>query len=125
MEDAGQAATECDVLVCKSVIGAGFSVYRRHIPSILDHQEEQQFIQRLRVKLDDTLREGVSRNCFMFVEKGHGNGMSEYFAAIELGPGLRLFRALASTEQSCTLELAFQFPKLVTNLIELKFPEKK
>ena len=243
VEDAGQAATECDVLVCTSVIGAGFSV-SRHFPSfhaflfnnILDHHEEQQFIQRLRVKLDDTLREGVSRNSFMFVEKGHGNGlptninvlrqdldrvrvlmtsdasfvpisavsvmqntqaqieteravsrakhdtlwiewglsvespfakfpegsedekkqwtsmkvafmqrnakkrldvadmlrqeyeeigMSEYFAAIELGPGLRLFRALASTEQILTLEKAFQFPNLATKLIELKFLDKK
>jgi hypothetical protein len=244
VHDAGVAAAECDVLVCTSVIGAGFSV-SRHFPSfhaflfnnILDHQEEQQFIQRLRVKLDDVLRDGVSRDSYMFVEKGHGNahtshvnvirqdfnkvrllmtsdemssvsisgvsvmkntqaqveveravtrskhdtlwiewglsvespfekfpdgseedkklwvemkkefmkrnskkrldiadmiraeydemGLSEFLAAIEIGGGLTLFRALASEEQIKTLENGFSSRELATRLIDCKFTDKK
>jgi hypothetical protein len=81
-------ATETDVIVCTSVVGAGVSV-SVHFHSfhaflfnrILTHNEEQQFIRRLRFQLDH-IPEGANRQSYLMVEKGHGQ-VSEYRKVVQ------------------------------------------
>lgn len=76
--DPNACAKEADVVVCTSVVGAGFSI-THHFGSfhafldlnILTHTEETQFIQRLRFVMDE-LRPDAERQCYMYMAKGRG-----------------------------------------------------
>ena len=76
--DPNVCASEADVVICTSVIGAGFSI-SRHFGSfhafltlnILTHTEETQFVQRLRFVMDE-MRSDMSRQSYIYVEKGRG-----------------------------------------------------
>jgi hypothetical protein len=82
-----EVAAEADVMVCTSVVGAGFSI-NTHFQAffaflfnrILQHNEEQQFIRRLRFLLDD-IPEDAQRDSILFVEKGSGSQL-EYGAVL-------------------------------------------
>jgi hypothetical protein len=73
------AALDADVIVCTSVIGAGFSI-NRHFESfhafcccdILTFQEETQFIQRLRFLLQDVPAAAI-RQSYLYVQQGRGS----------------------------------------------------
>jgi len=77
-KDPNRCAKEADVIVCTSVIGAGFSV-SHHFGSfhaflslnILTHTDETQFVQRLRYVMDE-LRDDAERQSYIYVEKGFG-----------------------------------------------------
>ena len=71
-------ADQADIIVCTSVVGAGFSISRRFhsfhaflFTDILCHLEERQFICRLRFVLE-TVKPDQVRESTIFVEKGKG-----------------------------------------------------
>ena len=76
--DPNASSKEADVVVCTSVVGAGFSI-THHFGSfhafldlnILTHTEETQFVQRLRFVMDE-LRPDSKRQSYIFVAKGRG-----------------------------------------------------
>ena len=81
-------AHEADVIVCTSVIGAGFSISTHFqnfhallFNNILPHNEARQFIQHLRYVLDN-LPENAQRQSYLFVEKGCGTKM-EYTRVLQ------------------------------------------
>ena len=73
-----QVACEADVLVCTSVIGAGFSI-TQHFQSfwaflftnVLTQEDKQQFTQRLRFLVND-LPNNAIRDSYIYIEKGYG-----------------------------------------------------
>jgi hypothetical protein len=73
------ASSEIDVIVCTSVIGAGFSIDERFeafhgifICGILPFEEERQFIQRLRFVMK-AIPENAVRQSYLYIEKGRGS----------------------------------------------------
>jgi hypothetical protein len=74
-KDPNGASNDIDVIVCTSVIGAGFSIDERFeaffICGILPFEEERQFIQRLRFVLK-FVPENAIRQSYLFIEKGRG-----------------------------------------------------
>ncbi len=75
-------APEVDVIVCTSVIGAGFSINTHFVAfhaflltGILSFDEEQQLIQRLRLVLD-TVPVNATRQSYVFIEKSRGKPVS-------------------------------------------------
>ena len=77
-EDPNLAATQADVVVCTSVVGAGFSIESHFVAfhaflftGILSHGEEEQFIQRLRFIMK-YLPRNAHRQSYLYLEKGRG-----------------------------------------------------
>jgi Origin of replication binding protein len=76
-----EASNGIDVIVCTSVIGAGFSIDERFeafhgffVCGILPFEEERQFIQRLRYLLK-YVPENAIRQSYLYVEKGRGSSI--------------------------------------------------
>jgi Origin of replication binding protein len=76
-----EASVGIDVVVCTSVIGAGFSIDERFeafhgffVCGILQFEEERQFIQRLRYLLKN-VPETAIRQSYLYVEKGRGSNI--------------------------------------------------
>ena len=86
--DPNGCASEADVIVCTSVIGAGFSI-SAHFHSfhgflfnnILNHQEEKQFIRRLRFVMENIIP-GRVRQSYLYIEKGRGV-QNDYYRVLE------------------------------------------
>lgn len=77
-QDPETYAQDAEVVVCTSVVGAGFSVSTHFVAfhgflfnNILTHHEEQQFIRRLRFVMD-TLPPNAVRQFYLWVEHGFG-----------------------------------------------------
>jgi hypothetical protein len=77
-EDPNGVASEVDVIVCTSVIGAGFSInchfqsfHAFLLTDILTFLEEQQFLQRLRWIMANCPTNAI-RQSYLYVQKGHG-----------------------------------------------------
>ena len=82
--DPNETAAMADVVVCTTVVGAGFSITRHfeHFHAflfnmILRHDEEQQFVRRLRFMMD-YLPDGALRQSYMYLEKDSNNVSFEY-----------------------------------------------
>jgi hypothetical protein len=74
-----EAASEADVVICSSMIGAGFSVEKHFqrffaflYTNILNFDEEKQFIQRLRFKMKH-LPMNAMRQSYIYIQLGHGH----------------------------------------------------
>ena len=87
-KDPSSAAPECDALEVTSVIGVGFSINTHFISfhafltnRILNHDDEKQFIRRLRFFIT-SLPRGAIRQSYLFVEKGCGTRM-EFHRVLE------------------------------------------
>ena len=86
--DTDNAVLETDVIVCTSVVGAGFSIachfhgfHAFLFTNILDFVEEMQFIRRLRFFIKGMPIDAV-RDSYIFVEKGWGSN-SDYAKILE------------------------------------------
>lgn len=80
--DPNTHATEADVILATSMIGAGFSIdchfqsfHAFLFKGILVHNEEQQFIRRLRYVMAVDLPTDAIRQSYLFVEKGGGGAL--------------------------------------------------
>jgi hypothetical protein len=77
-EDPNETGKRCDVVICSSVIGAGFSV-EKHFQSfhaflytgVLNLDEEKQLIQRLRYQVK-SLSPNAIRNSYIYVQLAYG-----------------------------------------------------
>jgi hypothetical protein len=78
-EDPNAAGRLCDVVICSSVIGAGFSV-ETHFQSfhaflytgVLNLDEEKQLIQRLRYQMRSLPNDAI-RNSYIYTQNAYGN----------------------------------------------------
>jgi hypothetical protein len=81
-EEPDEWGVVADVIICTSVIGAGFSIekhfthfYAYFFNNILTHTEERQFLQRLRY-WSPYIPEDVNKKSYMWVERSHVRGVS-------------------------------------------------
>lgn len=87
-EDPNSTAHEADVVICTSVIGAGFSIDQHFVAfhaylftGILNHTEELQFIRRLRFFLSG-IPDAAVRQSYLFVQEGQGSNL-EFYRVLE------------------------------------------
>lgn len=120
IKDPETVAKQCDVLVCTSVVGAGFSIachfYGFHaflFNNILPFNEEQQFIRRLRYVITEIPMSAI-RDSYIWVQKGCGvksdrNIISDDFECmrtkvIMARVGLGCMELMRETQITCVAE---------------------
>jgi hypothetical protein len=79
-EEPNVYAAQCDVLVCTTVIGAGFSIdnhfhcfHAFFLTGVLTFEEERQFLSRLRLRLEVPLAIETDRQSYLYIQKGWGD----------------------------------------------------